>query len=122
MASAHYSERGIEAHQESHHVRYPAVPAEVRQLDSGYSREARSLLYQAYRHEPTFRYLFEADRPGYDHRVRATVRELVRQHFFQDLPALGLLVQDRLIGIALIARRSGAWASLRAGRGACACC
>ncbi|WP_278929282.1 GNAT family N-acetyltransferase [Pseudomonas qingdaonensis] len=81
----------------------PAVPAEVRQLDSGYSREARSLLYQAYRHEPTFRYLFEADRPGYDHRVRATVRELVRQHFFQDLPALGLLVQDRLIGIALIA-------------------
>lgn len=42
----------------------PAVPAEVRQLDSGYSREARSLLYQAYRHEPTFRYLFEADRPA----------------------------------------------------------
>ena len=81
----------------------PAAPAEVRQLDSGYSREARSLLYQAYRHEPTFRYLFEAERPGYEHRVRATVRELVRQHFFQDLPALGLLVQDRLIGIALIA-------------------
>jgi hypothetical protein len=72
-------------------------------LDRGYSREARSLLYQAYRHEPTFGYLFEAERPGYEQRVRATVRELVKQHFLQDLPAIGLLVNDRLIGIALIA-------------------
>lgn len=77
--------------------------AQVRLLDSGYSREARSLLYNAYRHEPTFGYLFEAERPGYDQRVRATVRELVRQHFYQELPALGLLLDDRLIGIALIA-------------------
>lgn len=76
---------------------------QVRQLDSGYSREARSLLYHAYRHEPTFRYMFESDRPGYDQRVRATIRELVRQHFLEDLPALGLLADDRLIGIALIA-------------------
>ena len=77
--------------------------ADIHMLDSGYSREARSLLYQAYRHEPTFSYLFEAERPGYEQRVRATVRELVKQHFFQELPAIGLLVNDRLIGIALIA-------------------
>lgn len=32
--------------------------ADVHMLDSGYSREARSLLYQAYLHEPTFSYLF----------------------------------------------------------------
>ncbi|MEO6676818.1 MAG: GNAT family N-acetyltransferase, partial [Pseudomonas sp.] len=50
-----------------------------------------------------FGYLFEAERPGYEQRVRATVRELVKQHFLQDLPAIGLLVNDRLIGIALIA-------------------
>ena len=42
------------------------MPAEVRMLDSGYAREARSLLYNAYRHEPTYTYLFESDRPGYD--------------------------------------------------------
>lgn len=76
---------------------------QIRQLDSGYSREARSLLYHAYRHEPTFCYMFESDRPGYDQRVRATIRELVRQHFLEDLPALGLLADDRLVGIALIA-------------------
>ena len=73
------------------------MTAEVRMLDSGYAREARSLLYNAYRHEPTFAYLFEADRPGYDQRVRATVRELVNQHLLQDQPALGLLLDDRLI-------------------------
>ncbi|WPC03198.1 GNAT family N-acetyltransferase [Pseudomonas benzenivorans] len=81
----------------------PNSPAEIRQLDGGYAREARSLLYHAYRHEPTFAYLFEAGRTGYDQRVRATVRELVQQHFSEDLPALGLLIDDRLIGMALIA-------------------
>lgn len=59
----------------------PNATSEIRLLDSGYSREARSLLYQAYRHEPTFRFLFNAERSGYEQRVRATVRELVKQHF-----------------------------------------
>jgi len=81
----------------------PEITAQIHLLDGGYSREARSLLYQAYRHEPTFAYLFEAERPGYEQRVRATVRERVKQHFLEDLPAIGLLVNDRLIGIALIA-------------------
>ncbi|AMB86107.1 GNAT family acetyltransferase [Pseudomonas agarici] len=81
----------------------PDTVAQIHLLGSGYSREARSLLYHAYRHEPTFGYLFESERPGYEQRVRATVRELVKQHFFQELPAIGLLVNDRLIGIALIA-------------------
>lgn len=76
--------------------------ADVRQLDSTYSRETCSLLYHAYRHEPSFTYLFNAQRSGYEHRVRATVRELVNQHFLQDLPALGLLIDDRLVGVALI--------------------
>lgn len=81
----------------------PEIMAQVHLLDGGYSREARSLLYHAYRHEPTFAYLFEAERPGYEQRVRATVRERVKQHFLEDQPAIGLLVNDRLIGIALIA-------------------
>ena len=44
----------------------PHRNAEVRMLDHGYVREARSLLYHAYRHDPTFAYLFESERPGYD--------------------------------------------------------
>lgn len=85
----------------------PNSPAEIRMLDRGYAREARSLLYHAYRHDPTFAYLFEAERPGYDQRVRATVRELVHQHFTEELPAIGLLIDDRLIGMALIAPPQG---------------
>ncbi|MFP3518656.1 GNAT family N-acetyltransferase [Pseudomonas sp. SIMBA_077] len=76
---------------------------QIQMLDRGYSKETRALLYQAYLHDPTFRYVFEAHRKGYAQRVRATVRALVKQHFFQQLPALGLLVDDRLIGVALIA-------------------
>jgi len=77
--------------------------ADIRLLDSGYAREVRALLFQAYRHEPTYCWLFESSRSGYEKRVLATVRERVKQHFLQDLPALGLFLQDRLIGAALIA-------------------
>ncbi|MCQ3029464.1 GNAT family N-acetyltransferase [Pseudomonas syringae] len=80
-----------------------AIVAEVRQLDSGYSRETRTLLYEAYRHEPSFAYLFNAERSGFEQRVRATVKALVKQHFLQQLPAIGLFINDRLVGAALIA-------------------
>src|SRR4051812_21223250 len=49
----------------------PSETAQIRQLDSGYSRETRLLLYQAYRQEPSFAYLFESGRAGYEQRVRA---------------------------------------------------
>lgn len=78
------------------------VPARIVLLDDGYGREVRSLLYQAYRHEPTYAYLFEGQRPGYERRLRVLIREWVRQHFYMQLPALGLLVDDRLVGVALI--------------------
>lgn len=81
----------------------PTAPVEVRLLDAGYAREARSLLYHAYRHEPTFAYLFESQRSGFDQRVRATVRELVQRHFAEELPAIGLLMDDRLVAMVLVA-------------------
>ena len=77
--------------------------ADIRLLDRGYSREIRALLFQTYRHDATFAWVFEAERSGYEQRVLATVRQRVKQHFLQDLPALGLLLDDRLVGVALIA-------------------
>lgn len=106
-----------------------APQATVCQLDGGFRREARSLLYNAYRHEPTFAYLFEAQRPGYERRLRTWVREWVRQHFYLQLPAIGLLLDDRLIALALIVpprRRLGvvdSWAwRLRMMLGTGLCC
>ncbi|SDI16821.1 GNAT family N-acetyltransferase [Pseudomonas panipatensis] len=77
--------------------------AEVRMLGDSYTREIRSLLYHAYRHEPTFNYLFEGDRPGFDQRVRATVRELTNQHMAEELPVIGLVLGERLVAVALVA-------------------
>ncbi|VTM11198.1 putative acetyltransferase [Pseudomonas aeruginosa] len=44
----------------------PDQVTDIRLLDDGYSREVRSLFYHAYRHEPTFAYLMNAQRAGYD--------------------------------------------------------
>ncbi|WP_371358861.1 hypothetical protein, partial [Salmonella sp. E393-2] len=71
-------------------------------LDDGYSREVRSLFYHAYRHEPTFAYLMDAQRAGYDQRVRACVREMVERPLGEELPAIGLFIDDRLVAAALI--------------------
>lgn len=81
----------------------PETHAEVRMLGDSYTREMRSLLYHAYRHEPTFAYLLESDRPGFDQRVRATIRELTYQHMLEQLPVLGLVIDERLVAVALIA-------------------
>lgn len=72
-------------------------------LDSSYGPEAASLLFRAYRQDPAFRWLMDADRPGYDHRLRSTLRELLRNHIAEQRPAMGLVQNDRLIGIALVA-------------------
>ncbi|HEJ2967328.1 N-acetyltransferase [Pseudomonas aeruginosa] len=80
----------------------PDQVSDVRLLDDGYSREVRSLFYHAYRHEPTFAYLMDAQRAGYDQRVRACVREMVERHLGEELPAIGLFIDDRLVAAALI--------------------
>ncbi|MBA1205008.1 GNAT family N-acetyltransferase [Pseudomonas capeferrum] len=78
------------------------APARICTLDNGFSRESRALLYEVYRQEPIYASLFEAHRPGYERRLRAMIRLFVRQHFYLQLPAIGLLVDDRLVAVALI--------------------
>ena len=76
-------------------------PTMVR-LDPSSIGEAKSLLYHAYRHEPTFQYLFDASKPGYDQRVRATIREGIELHFATDQDAIGLVAEDTLVAVAFI--------------------
>lgn len=71
-------------------------------LDISALNEARSILYDAYRNEPTFQYLFNHRKPGYKQRVRATVRELVDLYFALDQDAVGVLVNDSLVAVAFI--------------------
>ncbi|SHK65930.1 Acetyltransferase (GNAT) family protein [Marinobacter antarcticus] len=71
-------------------------------LDVSALNEARSILYDAYRDEPTFQYLFNHRKPGYNQRVRATVRELVDLYFDLDQEAVGVMVNDTLVAVAFI--------------------
>lgn len=77
---------------------------QVVRLDETAFNEARSILFQAYRHEPTFQYLFDHRRPGYEKRVRATIRELVTLYFDLGQDAIGVMDEDTLVAVAFIGR------------------
>ena len=76
--------------------------ARVVRLEAGAFTEAKAILYRSYKHEPTFQYLFDAKRPGYDQRVRATIRELLDLHFSNQQDVIGLALDSHLIAVALI--------------------
>lgn len=78
-----------------------AEPVVVR-LDGTAISEAKSILFQAYRHEPTFHYLFDHRRPGYEQRVRATIRELINLYFDLNQDAVGLMLNQTLVAVAFI--------------------
>lgn len=78
------------------------LEARVVVLEESALSEAKAILYRAYKHEPTFQYLFESKRPGYDQRVRATIRELLNLHFASNQEVIGLALDNHLIAVALI--------------------
>lgn len=86
---------------EGNHYKNKQEPVIVR-LDETAVSEAKSILFQAYRHEPTFHYLFDHGRPGYDQRVRATIRELIGLYFELRQDAIGVLLEDTLVAVAFI--------------------
>lgn len=79
-----------------------SVEPVVVRLDESALSEANSILYAAYLHDPTFHYLFEENRPGYEKRVRATVRELITLYFERNQDAIGLMLDNTLVAVAFI--------------------
>lgn len=79
-----------------------AAEATLVRLDRSALDEAKSLLFHAYRHEPTFQYLFDSNRAGYDQRVRATLREGLELHFANGQDAIGITEDDVLVAVAFI--------------------
>jgi GNAT superfamily N-acetyltransferase len=71
-------------------------------LDVSARNEAISILVNAYRDEPTYQYLFNHRKPGYQQRVRATIRELIDLYFELNQEAIGILVDDTLVAVAFI--------------------
>lgn len=76
--------------------------AVVVRIDETARNEAQSILCSAYREDPTFQYLFDHRRAGYDQRVRATVRELIDLYLQLNQDAVGVMRGDSLVAVAFI--------------------
>lgn len=70
--------------------------------DKGDAGELKSLLLHIYEDEPTFQYLFNAEKSGYTQRVRATIREAVSSYFNDGHEVMALYYQGSLVGCAFI--------------------
>lgn len=71
-------------------------------LDVSARNEAISILVNAYRDEPTYQYLFNYRKTGYQQRVRATIRELIDLYFELNQEAIGVLAGETLVAVAFI--------------------
>ncbi len=81
-------------------------PVSFELLGLGHLTEVKSVLVDAYRHERTFQGLFEANRDGFEQRLRAFVREYCLQHFDQRQSVVGARLDGRLVGVALLCEPS----------------
>jgi ribosomal protein S18 acetylase RimI-like enzyme len=73
---------------------------------------AASLLYQSYHDDPLFMEIFRADKPDYEQRLRAAIREELSTFWQAKQPMIGLFHGEQLYGVAcVIAPDSGIGAS-----------
>lgn len=65
---------------------------------------AASLLYQAYYDDPLLMELFQAQKPDYEQRLRATMREELSAFWQAQQPMIGLFDGDSLLGVACLTK------------------
>lgn len=77
---------------------------EIVRLNHSMKRRIYTLLYHSYMDEPSFQYILDSNKFGYEQRVRATIRELVNIHFNKEGVVLGVLdkANDVICGVALL--------------------
>lgn len=65
-------------------------------------RLAASLLFQAYQQDPVFREIFNANKEGYEQRLRAAIREELNSFWHSGQPMFGLYAGETLEGIVCL--------------------
>ncbi|RRJ84714.1 hypothetical protein [Aestuariirhabdus litorea] len=75
---------------------------QIIQLNLSWKREARAVLFNAYRECPLYQRLFSSEVEGFVQRLRSGIREMCSIYFDSDDLILGLLVNDRLSGVAVL--------------------
>lgn len=63
---------------------------------------AASLLYQSYHDDPLFMEIFRADKPDYEQRLRAAIREELSTFWQANQPIIGLFNAEQLLGVACV--------------------
>jgi hypothetical protein len=63
---------------------------------------AASLLYQSYYDDPLFMEIFRADKPDYEQRLRAAIREELNTFWQAKQPIVGLFQGEQLFGVACV--------------------
>ncbi|MCL6414813.1 GNAT family N-acetyltransferase [Aestuariirhabdus sp. Z084] len=71
-------------------------------LDHNWKREARSLLFHAYRECPIYQRLFSSELEGFSQRLRSGIREMCNIYFSAEDPVLGIMANERLAGVAVL--------------------
>lgn len=63
---------------------------------------AGSILYQAYHDDPLFIDIFQADKEGYESRLRSAIREELNAFWLARQPMVGLFEDERLLAVACL--------------------
>ena len=67
-------------------------------------KAAASLLYQTYHDDELFKRIFRAEKPDYDKRLRAAIREDLTSFWESGQPIVGIKDGDTLLGVACLTR------------------
>ncbi|MDP5141770.1 GNAT family N-acetyltransferase [Rheinheimera baltica] len=63
---------------------------------------AASILYQSYYDDPLFMEIFRAEKPDYEQRLRAAIREELNTFWQAQQPMVGLFLGEQLYGVACV--------------------
>lgn len=63
---------------------------------------AASILYNAYFDDPLFVDIFQADKEGYEARLRSAIREEINTYYDADQPLIGLFDEGRLLAVTCL--------------------
>jgi hypothetical protein len=74
----------------------------IEQLNAEQLRQANSILYSAYHDDPLFMQIFQSDKPDFEARLRAAIREEIAAFWDKKQPLLGLFYDEQLLGVACL--------------------
>jgi N-acetylglutamate synthase-like GNAT family acetyltransferase len=74
---------------------------------------AASILYNAYVDDPLFIDIFQAEKEGYESRLRSAIREELNAFWVAEQPMIGLFDEERLIAVACLTAPDAAFGAGR---------